>query len=137
MTVPHDFEGGLGVIQAPIALGTSSVSTQSKLVGVVRKKLRITAIKVYGQAAVTGTSISAIVYARTTAGAAGNALNSALSIKFASAAAAKAGSAATLTTTKANLVLSPGQLLEVTFTASSITAGPGDVVVDVEYEPVA
>lgn len=131
------FQGGKGSIQQRIALGTGAVSTDTHIVGAVPKKMRVTSIRIYGQAAVTGTSITAEVFARTTAGAAGNTLQSAArDIKFASAAAGKAGVAASLTATSANLVLAEGQLLEVTITATSITAGPDDVLVEVEFTPL-
>lgn len=128
------FEGGKGSIQAVVALGTGAVATQTKIVCAVPKKAKIKAINLYGQAAVTGTSVTAEVFARTAAGAAGNSLNTAKDIKFASATAAKAGVGATLTTTLANRNLAEGQLLEVVITASAITAGPGDVLVVIEYE---
>ena len=130
------YGGGLKQeIQAVAALGTSSVTTQTKAVGATRRKLRVKSIRFYGSAAVTGTSLTAEVFARTTAGAAGNTLQaSATDVAFASEAAARAGTAATLTATGANLVLDEGQLLEVTFTASSVTAGPDDVLTVVEYE---
>lgn len=132
------FEGGKGSLQAVVALGTGAVSTQTKIVGCAGKKCRVRSIRFYGQAAVTGTTITAEVFARTTAGAAGSTLQSAAKdIKFASAAAGKAGVDASLTATTTNLSLAEGQLLEVTFTATSITAGPGDLLVEVEMEPLA
>lgn len=130
------FEGGKGSIQGVVALGTGAVSTATKIIGVVPKKARVTSIRIYQQADITGTSLTAEVFARTTAGATGNTLQSAAtSLDVADAAAGKAGQAASLTATTANLHLSEGQLLEVTFTASSVTAGPGDVLVEVEFEP--
>lgn len=131
------WRGGLNqTIQAVIALGTGSVSTQTKIVGSIPKKCRITGIRFYGQAAVTGTSLTAQVHARTTAGAAGNDLCSAKDIKFASAAAAKTGVAATLESTNPeHLNLDEDQLLEVVITATSITAGPGDLLAEIEFQP--
>lgn len=138
MTANHFFEGGKGSIQGVVPLGTGSVTDDTvKAIGVVPKRCRVTSIRVYGQAAVTATTLTALIYARTTAGAAGNALNTAADIDFASAAAAKAGVEATLTTTQANLVLEEGQLLELHVDADSASAGPGDVVVEVEFEPIA
>jgi hypothetical protein len=132
----HFYEGGKGSVQGVVPLGVSSVSTQTKIVGVVPKKCRVKSIRLYGQATVTGTSITAEVFARTAAGGAGNTLQSAArDIKFASAAAGKAGVDASLTATGANLNLDEGQLIEVVVTASSITAGPGDLLVEVEYQP--
>lgn len=131
------FEGGRGAVQGVVPLGTGAVTTQTKIVAAVPKKFKVTAINLYGQAAVTGTSITAEVFARTAAGAAGNSLCTARSIAFASAEAGKAGVGATLTATLADRNLAEGQLLEVVITATSITAGPGDVLVVIEYDPRA
>jgi hypothetical protein len=131
------FKGGRDqAVQVVLPLGTGAVSTQTKAIAVVPKNCRVTGIRLTGSAGVTGTSITAEVHARTAAGAAGNTLQSAATdVKFANEAAARTGVAASLTATKANLLLRAGQMLQVVVTASSITAGPGDVVVTVLYEP--
>lgn len=137
MTYSAFFEGGKGSIQGVAALGTGAVTTQTKIVGVVPKDLKVKDIRFYGQAAVTGT-LTAEVFARTSAGAAGNTLQSAATdIAFASAAAGKTGVAASLTDTVANLSIDEDQLIEVVVTATSVTAGPGDLGVKVEFEPRA
>lgn len=123
-------------VRQTIVLGTGAVSTQTKLVGTIPVAGKIQSITFVGQAAVTGTSITAEVFARTAAGAAGNTLQSAAKdIKFASAGAALTGTAASLTATTANLTLAAGQAFEVVFTATSITAGPGDVSVEIVFVP--
>ena len=133
------FGGGLKQrLHTVIALGTGAVSTQTRAVGVIRRKCRIKSIKFHGTAAPTATALTAEIFARTLAGATGNTLQSAATnIDFASAGAAKAGVAAALTATAANLTLLEGQLLEVTVTADTVSAGPGDLVCVVEYEPLA
>jgi hypothetical protein len=119
-----------------IALGTSTVTTQTKVVGSVPKHCRVTGVRFYGQAAVTATVLTADVYARTRVGAAGSSVQAAaLTVAFASAALAKAGSAATLSTTASALRLTENQLLEVVITADACSAGPGDLLVEVAYEP--
>jgi hypothetical protein len=132
----NTFKGGRRHLKVTIPLGTGAVSTQTKIVGAFPTKWRTARIRYFGQAAVTGTSITAEVFARTTAGAAGSTLQSAATdIKFASAAAAKAGTTASLTATVANLSGADGQLTEVVVTATSITAGPGDLLVSIEFDP--
>jgi hypothetical protein len=119
-----------------VSLGTSTVSTATYVIAAMPTAGKVIAIQEYGQAAVTGTTLTGEVFARTTAGAAGNTLQSAANdVKFASAAAGKAGVSASLTATTANLTLAAGQLLEYTSTASSVTAGPGDLLVVVTYVP--
>lgn len=131
------FQGGTRqALQMVVPLGTGAVSTQTKIVAVVPKTLRVTGIRYHGQAAVTGTSLTAQVFARTTAGGSGNSLQSAAtSVAFGSAAAALAGVAASLTTTAAHLRLVKNQVLEVVITASGVTAGPGDLIVAIEFSP--
>lgn len=122
-----------------LALGTSTVTTTTYIVGATEFGLKVIAINFFGQAAVTATGLTAEVFARTTAGATGNTLQSAataLHTAFDTAAHAKAGVAAALTATAANLTLLAGQLLEVTITASSATAGPGDLLVQIVAVPV-
>lgn len=129
------YEGGKGSIQGVVALGTSSVSTQTKIVGVVPKDMKVTSIRFYGQSAVTATTLTAQVFARTSAGATGNDLCSDTDIDT-SEAALKAGVAATLEATNPeHLWLDEGQLLEVTVSAGTCSAGPGDLLVEVEFEP--
>jgi len=134
---PHSGRGGNNQsIQGVVVLGTGAVSTQTKIVGSIPQKCRVVGIRFYGQAGPTATTLTAQVYARTTSGATGNSLQSAATdIDFASAAAAKTGVAASLTTTYANLRLTENQLLEVTVTASGCSAGPGDLLVEIDYEP--
>ena len=132
------YEGGKGSIQGVVALGTGAVSTQTKIIGVVPKKARVTGIRYYVQAAATATALTAQVFARTAAGAAGNDLNADTSIDVADAATGKTGIETTLESTNPDhLWLAEGQLLEVVVTASSATAGPGDLLVEIEFEPRA
>lgn len=135
------FEGGKGSIQGVVALGTGAVTTQTRVVGVVPKKLRVSGIRIYQQGDIAGTTptLTAEVYARTTAGAAGNSLQSStVNMDVADAAAGKAGQDASLTTTEANLDLAEGQLIEVVFTAGgTVSTGPGDVLVEIEFVPRA
>lgn len=123
-------------IQGVNPLGTGAVSTLTFIAGCVPRDMRVVGITYYGQDAPTATALTAELFARTTAGAAGNTLQSAATdIDFATQAAARAGVAASLTTTGANLNLDEGQLLECTVTATSCTAGPGDLLVEVDFEP--
>lgn len=131
------FKGGPGALQGTAALGVSSVADVNKVVGTVPFRLRVTSVKVYQQADITGTGLTMDLFARTTAGAAGNSLlASTVSLDVANAAAGKAGQSATLSATKSNLILSKGQMLEAVFDATSVTAGPGDVTVVVEFTPL-
>ena len=131
------FEGGEGTIQQVIPLGTGAVSTQTKVVGSIPKHCLVTGIRFYAQAGPTATSLTAEVFARTRAGATGNSLQaSATDIDFASAAAAKTGIAATLSATPAYLRLVENQILEVTVTSNTTSAGPGDLLVEIQYEPI-
>lgn len=132
------FHGGGNnlTVQQVVALGTGAVTTQTRIVGSVPQNARLVGIRFYGQAAVTGTTLTAEVFARTAAGAAGVTLQSAATdIKFASAAAAKTGVAASLTATASDLRPAENQLLEVVFTATAITVGPDDLLVEIDYEP--
>lgn len=130
------FEGGKGSIQGVVALGTGAVSTQTKIIGVVPKKLRVTDIRFYVQGATTGTALTAQVFARTTAGATGNDLCTDTSIDVADAATGKTGLDITLESTNPeHLDLVEGQLLEVVVTANAVTVGPGDLLVEIEFEP--
>ncbi len=130
------YEGGLGSFNAIIPLGIGAVTTQTKLVGAIPKNCRIIGIQYQGQAAVTGTSLTAEAFLRTAAGAAGATLQSAAtSIAFASAAAALSSSDAAMTATPANRVAVEGRAVEVVITATAITAGPGDLAVTVRFEP--
>lgn len=129
------YEGGKGSIQGVVALGVSTVATQTRAIGVVPKKCRVTSIRFYGQAATTATALTAQVFARTLAGATGNDLCAATDIDL-TAAQLQAGVKATLESTNPeHLHLDEGQLLVVTVTADTAGAGPGDLVVAVEFEP--
>src|SRR3990167_7015393 len=84
-------------IQQVIALGTGAVSTQTRIVGSVPQNARVVGIRFYGQSAVTATSLTAEVFARTAAGATGGTPQSAATdIEFTTAALAKTGIAASL-----------------------------------------
>ena len=123
-------------VQGIIALGTGAVSTQTKIVGSVPRKCHVVGVRFYGQSAPTAATFTAEVFARTRAGAAGKTLQSAASdIDFASAAAAKTGVAAALTATGADLNLLEDQLYEVVITATTVTVGPGDLLVEIDFEP--
>jgi hypothetical protein len=136
MSAPNQYRGGpKQALQQVIPLGTSGVTTLTKALFVAPLDLKVNAIKFYGQADVTATALTAEVFARTLAGATGNTLLAAeTNVKFAEG-AGKAGVAGTLTATTAHRSLLAGQLLEVTVTADTCSAGPGDFVVVVEYEP--
>jgi hypothetical protein len=129
------FEGGEGSLQQVLPLGTGAVTTQTKIVGSIPKHARVTGIRFYGQAAPTATALTAEVFARTKAGATGLTLqDAATDIDFGTAAAAKAGGAAVLATEPNTRVLED-QLIEVVVTADTCSAGPGDLLVEVEYKP--
>lgn len=117
-----------------IPLGTGAVSTQTALLGIVPTSGgKVTAVSVVKQATVTGTSLTADVKQRSADGSTSTSvLNAAIDVKAATNNAASAG---TLSGTAANLALTAGNALEVVVTASSITAGPGDLFVLVEWVP--
>lgn len=128
------FQGGEGSIQRVLALGTGAVSTATFIVGSMNKHGRVGSIRFYGQATVTATSLTAEVFARTSAGASGISLQSAATdITFDSGALAKTGVAAALA--NAALSLREDQLLEVVITADTCSAGPGDLLVEIGFEP--
>ena len=132
----NDYLGGgrKQELEVVVPLGTGAVSTQTNLVGRAPRKMRVTGIRFHGQAAVTGTSLTAEVNKLTTAGAADASMqSSATDIAFASAAAALAGVAAATDATEQ--IIDEGQPIEVDFTATAITAGPGDTLVQLEWEP--
>ncbi len=134
----NDFYGGgkNQSVQVVIPLGTGAVTTQTKTVGSVPRDCIVTGIRFYGQSAPTATTLTAEVFARTTAGAAGNTQQSAATdIDFASGVLALAGVEASLTATEANLRLVENQLFEVVVTAASATVGPGDLLVEIEFVP--
>jgi len=137
MSANEFFGGGLKqTIQRVVGLGTGAVTTATYAVGATRRGCRIKGIRFYGQSAPTAATLTAEVKARPTSGGTAVTLQSAATnIDFATGAAALAGVAASLTATVANLLLEEDQLLEVTVTAATATAGPGDLTVVVEYEP--
>jgi hypothetical protein len=130
-----NYEGGVETFQQVVALGVSNVTTQTKVVGAIPKNCRLRAIRFYGQGAVTATSLTAECFARTTAGATGVTMQTAAKdIKFGTAAAGLAGVAAVVATGTGQYT-DKQQLVEVVVTADTCTAGPGDFLVVVEYEP--
>ena len=134
---PRWAEGGRIKVQGIAALGVGAVSDINKIVCAVPKNMRATGVRVYQQADITGTGLTMDLLVRTAAGATGSSLiASAVSLNVADAAAGKAGQEATLTATIANRDLSEGQLIEAVFDATSVTAGPGDVLVEIEGIPL-
>ena len=132
----NEFYGGGAnqSLQRTIPLGTGSVTTQTRIVGVIPRNCRVKRVRFAGQGAVTGTTLTAQVVARTRTGGAGvNLLTAALDVKFGTEAAARVGVAGTLSA--AGSRPDEDQLVEVTLTAASITGGPGDFVVEVEFAP--
>ena len=124
----NEFYGGgrKQTIQGIAPLGVGAVTTISHIVGSIPRNCVVTGIRFYGQDAPTATSLTAEVFARTTAGAAGVTLQSAATdIDFASQAIA----------TVADLRPAEDRLIEATFTANTVNPGPGDVLVSVEFEP--
>lgn len=123
-------------IQGILPLGAGAVTTQTRVVGCVPRNCRVVGIRFYGQDAPTATSLTAEVFARTTAGAAGVTLQSAATdIDFASQAIALAGVDAALTATVTDLHLEEGQLLECVVTANTVNPGPDDLLVEIDFEP--
>jgi len=124
-------------IQRVIPLGTSTVTTASYIVGSVPRNLRVIGIRFYGQSAPAAATLTIEVFERTSAGGTGNTLQSAATdIDFASAALAKTGIAASLTTTYGDLRLVENRLIEATVTAGTCTTGPGDLLVEIDFEPI-
>lgn len=110
---------------------------QNRIIGVVPRRCHVVGVRIYGQTAVTATTLTADLFARTVAGAAGaSLLASVMDIDFATAAAALAGVTGALTATGADLRLVEGQLLEMVIAVSSATVGPGDVIIEVDFEPL-
>lgn len=126
---------GKRTVARVLPLGTGAVSTATYLLGVVPVAGKVLGIQFVGQAAVTGTSITAEVLVRSADGNSTTTLQaSATDVKI-TASTDETVLAATLTATTANLTLTANAVLEVMITASSITAGPGDVIVQVVYLP--
>jgi hypothetical protein len=118
-----------------LPLGTGAVSTATYLLPPMPVAGKVVAIHYVGAAAVTGTSITAEVAKRAADGNSTTTLQaSATDVKITSSTDNTLLSA-TLTATTANLTCTAGTVLQVTITASSITAGPGDLAVQVVYVP--
>jgi len=123
-------------IQRVISLGTGSVTTATYLVGIMPVKGKVVRIDFAGQAAVTGTSLTADVRKLSSDGNTATTLQSAATDIKLTASTDEVAQAASLTATVANRTVDANLVLEVVITASSITAGPGDLVVNVVYVPV-
>lgn len=123
-------------LQVRVPLGTGAVSTQTILLGIMPASGgKVQSIKFAGQAAVTGTSITAEVFKRSADGNSTTTLQaSATDIKL-TASTDEVALSATLTATTADRTVAGGLVLECTITCSSITAGPGDLIIDVEFVP--
>lgn len=118
-----------------LALGTSSVSTQTKLVGIMPVEGKVVGISYAGQAAVTGTSLTANVQKLSADGNTATSLQaSATDIKL-TASTDEVQQDAALTATTANLTVAAGSVLQVVITADTVSAGPGDLVVEITYVP--
>jgi hypothetical protein len=128
---------GLRTISRVLPLGTSTVTTATYIVGLVPTGGgKVTAINFAGQAAVTATTLTAEVKAIPADGGTSVTLQSAAtSIKLTTSNDDEAVAGA-LTATTANLTLVAGQVIEVVITADTCSAGPGDLLVQVEYFPV-
>lgn len=132
-----NFRGSPRIIRRTLPLGTGAVSTGTFLLGFSEVKGRVTAIRYGGQAAVTGTAITAEVKKTSTDGNTDTTLQSAATDIKLTASTDETKIAASLTTTQQDLNINKDQLLQVVITCTAITAGPGDVVVEVVVDPRA
>lgn len=132
-----NFRGTPRAVNRVIALGTSTVTTGTHLVGFAHVKGRIKAVRFGGQGAVTGTSLTAEVKKVSADGDTSTSLQSAAKDIKLTTSTDETELEASLSTTAGALDVLKGQLFEVVITADSVTAGPGDVVVEVEIEPRA
>ncbi len=130
------FEGGRGLIERVISLGTGGVGTGTFPIGRVPKRCRIVRIRINGQGVVTGTSLTAMVRLWDTAATVTSDLQAAAAdIKFLTATAARLGLVPALHADQARRNAVDGQIVDCVVTATAITVGPGDVLVEVEFEP--
>jgi hypothetical protein len=136
---PYSLSKNAGLRQKSrmISLGTGAVSTRTDLVGrLPTGGCKVVGIYFTGTDAVTGTGLTAEVKKLSADGNTATTLQaSAVDLKL-TASTDEVPQAATLTAATTDLTLASGAVLQVVFTASSITAGPGDVEVLVEYVPV-
>lgn len=127
---------GVRSIQRIISLGTGAVSTATRIVGIMPKGGgKVIAIKFAGQAAVTGTSLTAEVKKISADGATSTTLQSAATDVLFTASTDDEANAASLTATTANLTVAEDLVLEVVLTANAVTAGPDDFVVTIDFVP--
>jgi hypothetical protein len=132
-----NFRGSPRVIRAVLPLGTGAVTTQTKLIGMSEVRGRVREIRFAGQGAVTGTSITAAVHKLSADGNTSTSLQSAARDIKLTTGNDETKITASLASNRSTLVLTKDQLLECIITAGSITAGPGDVVVEIVVEPLA
>lgn len=127
---------GVRTIQRVLSLGTGAVSTATYLLGMMPENGgKVVRIKAAGQAAVTGTSITLNVQKVSADGAtATDLLESDIDIEL-TASTDEEAQVGTLTTTTADLTVAGDLVLQAVVTASSVSAGPGDVIVSIEYVP--
>lgn len=124
----------LHIMETVVALGTGAVATQARLLGTTPRRMKVIAINFVGAAAVTGTSLTGMVRYRSADGNSTTDLMSAakdLKITSSNDNVEQQGVLAT-----SGLTVPAGRAVECVFTATSITAGPGDVVVQVVCVPV-
>lgn len=130
------FEGGRGLIESVISLGTGGVGTGTFPIGRVPKRCRIVRIRINGTAVVVGTSLTAMVRVwNTAATVTSDLLAAAADIKFTTATAARLGLVPALHADQARRDAVDGQIVDCVITATAITAGPGEVLVEVEFAP--
>lgn len=123
------------ILRRVLPLGTGAVTTATYLLGAQKIKGRITDIRFYGQSAVTGTSLTAEVFKVATDGNSTTTLQSAATDVKITASTDGTKLAASLTATKGDLDILKDQLLQVVITANTVGTGPGDLVVEVVYDP--
>jgi hypothetical protein len=121
-------------VKAVLPLGTGSVTTQTRLVGLSEVTGRIKSIKVVGQGAVTATSLVAKVQKVSADGNTNTDLCTNLNIKLTTD-TDETVLDATLSTTAGVLDVKKGTLFQAVVTADTCSAGPGDLLVVVEIEP--
>lgn len=116
------FRGGPGIFQSVVALGADAVETQTRLLCAVPFRARVTGVDFVGADKATGDALSAQVFVGEVAVCADTDVSD-----------AAGGVAATLA---GGGTLEPGDVLTVEITADNISAGPGDLLVAVSYEPI-
>lgn len=136
--MPNVLRRGSITVRRVLPLGTGAVTTATYPLGSTPIKGRIKGVRYSGSAAVTGTAITADVQRIATDGNSATSVQSAATdVKITSGTDKTTLSATLASNGSGTLDLPKNTQLQVVVTANAITAGPGDLVVEVDIEPRA